>query len=83
MARFYFQVEGPQDDLGMDLPSIAAAKCHAARYAGALLCDAADSFWASAELTMKVTDETGLTLFTLTVTGTDAPAIRNEPRILI
>ena len=81
MPRFYFHVEGSPDNLGLELPSIAQAKCEAARYAGHLLCDAADSFWETAELTMRVANESGLVLFTVTISGTDAPAIRHEPTI--
>lgn len=83
MPRFFFHIEGGPDDLGLELPSIAQAKCEAARYAGHALWDAADSFWDSAELNMRVVNEDGLVLFTLTISGTDAPAIRHEPTIEI
>lgn len=83
VPRFFFHVEGSPDNLGLELPSIAQAKCEAARYAGHLLCDAADSFWTKAEFNMQVTNETGLVLFTITISGTDAPAIRQDPVIEI
>jgi hypothetical protein len=83
VPRFFFHVEGSPDNLGLELPSIAQAKCEAARYAGHLLCDAADSFWATAEFNMQVANETGLVLFTITISGTDAPVIRHEPVIEI
>jgi hypothetical protein len=76
MPRFYFQVDGPPDNLGMDLPNVAAAKCAAVRYAGQLICEEADSFWDKADFTMTVTDEADLTLFSLVLTGIDAPAIQ-------
>lgn len=75
MPRFFFQVEGPPDDLGMELPTLAAAKCEAVRYAGRLICEEAESFWNTADFTMTVTDENSLTLFSLTLSGTEAPAI--------
>jgi hypothetical protein len=81
MPRFFFHVEGVPDDLGVDLPTVAQAKCEAARYAARLLCDAAESFWTTGELTVVVTDEARLTLFALSINGTDAPAIRIAPTI--
>lgn len=83
VSRFFFHVEGGPDDLGLELPSVAHAKCEAARYAGHLLCDAADTFWETSELTMRVANEAGLVLFTVTISGTDAPAIRNDTIIQI
>lgn len=79
MPKFYFHVEGFADDLGVDLPSIDAAKCEAARYAGRLLCDEAVTFWGMGEMSLTVTDERGLSLFVLSISGTEAPAIRIVP----
>jgi hypothetical protein len=59
----------------MELPSIAEAKCEAVRYAGRLICDHAGEFWNSSDWNMTVTDECGLTLFTLRLVGTESPAI--------
>jgi hypothetical protein len=85
MHRFYFHIQdGSQiiDDLGMELSSVTAAKCEAARYASRLICDEAERFWDAGELQMTVADETGLILFslTLTLTAVDAPAIRMSPK---
>ena len=41
MPRFFFHVEDRPDDEGTELPSVAAAKCEAVRYAGKLICDEA------------------------------------------
>lgn len=77
MRKYFFQVEGsPPDDQGTMLASVIDAKCEAARYAGRLLCKEADSFWVDASFTMTVMDEKGLTLFLLSITGIDAPAIQ-------
>lgn len=81
MPRFYVRVEGTPDDLGMDLPSLAAAKCAAVRYAGRLICEQANNFWDKGDFAMSVTDETGLILFSLVLTGVDAPAIRVDPQV--
>ena len=83
MARFFFHVESNHDQEGFELSSIADAKREAAIYAGRLLADTADTFWPNAELTVSVADETGLTLFTIAVNGTDAPVIRAIPKISI
>ena len=78
MPRFFFHVHGPPDELGVELPDLAAAKCEAVRFAGRLLCDQASEFWESADFHMTVTDERGLTLFTLQFHAFDAPAIRSS-----
>lgn len=78
MHRYFFHVEGQPDDLGMELPTIAAAKCEAVRYAGTLICEEAERFWDAAEFNMTVADENGLTLFTLTLIGTEAPTMINR-----
>jgi len=77
MARFIFHVEGHPDDQERDLPNIAAAKCLAVRYAGELICEEAESFWEEAEFNMIVMNEEGLILFTLTLTGLEAPVLRS------
>ncbi len=77
---FFFHVDGgPPDELGSVHSSTMRAKCEAARYAGQLLCDTADTCWETASFNMTVTDEKGLALFMLSISGFDAPAIRNFP----
>ena len=77
MARYIFHVEGHPDDQERDLPNIAAAKCLAVRYAGEIICEEAERFWDDAEFSMIVMNEAGLILFTLTLTGLEAPALRS------
>lgn len=77
MPHFIFHVEGNPDDQARDLPNIAAAKCLAVRYAGELICEEAESFWDEAEFSMIVMNEAGLILFTSTLTGLEAPALRS------
>ncbi len=81
MARYFFHTNHPaeltvQDDEGMDFPTVHAAKCAAAKYAGHLLADAAEHFWDEADFDLMVTDENGLILFSMRVVGIEAPAIR-------
>lgn len=78
MPRFHFKVDGPPDDLGMDLPSLSAAKCEAVRYAGRLLCGRASEFWDTGDFMMTVADDQGLTLFSLQFSAVEAPAIRSS-----
>jgi hypothetical protein len=49
----------------------------AVRYAGELICEESESFWDEAEFSMIVMNEAGLILFTLTLTGLEAPALRS------
>jgi hypothetical protein len=55
------------------LDNLAAAKCEAVKMMGRLICDASETFWDCADWTMTVTDEAGLTVFELSVSGTQAP----------
>jgi hypothetical protein len=40
-----------------------------------------ERFWDCGQFNMTVTDEEGLTLFSLFLTGVEAPAIRIEPTV--
>ena len=73
MDRYFFHLEGQPDDLGIELPSLAAAKCEAVRYAGNLICNEAERFWDTGEFSLTVTDCRNLTLFALTLIGTESP----------
>lgn len=79
MARYHFNIEdgapGP-DAEGIEMDSLASAKCEAVKLAGRAICDAAGTFWQEAQWKMTVTDETGLTLFELLIIGTEAAAGR-------
>jgi hypothetical protein len=81
MARFIFKVDGCADHKEIDLPDLAAAKCEALRYASNMVCDQQERFWNAREFQLTVTDQTGLALFALTISGIEAPAIRVEPII--
>ena len=79
MPKYHFNIadgHSPHDSEGIEVESLAVAKCEAIRMAGRIICDAAASFWDRAEWTMTVTDDTGLTMFTLQIVGTEAPACR-------
>jgi hypothetical protein len=77
MPRFYFHTEDGvriDDDEGADLPSLADARREGARVLGEMLRERPDAFWADGGLSLTVTDESGLTLFTLEVSATHSAA---------
>ena len=83
MPRFLFHTNNPlalPDAAEMEFETVRDAKCEAVRYAGQLMCDAAEHFWDEADFEMTVTDEKGMILFTMRVIGTEAPAIRSTAR---
>jgi hypothetical protein len=81
MPKYYFHIADgaiSQDAEVVELGSLAEAKCEAVRFAGQLLCDAAGRFWDTEEWKLMATDESGLTLFSLILVGTDAPVVHAE-----
>ena len=75
MPRFSFHVEGHSEDLKLDLPTVAAAKCEAVQYASRLICAQAERFWEAGQFHLTVADCDGLILFSLVLTGIDAPCV--------
>jgi hypothetical protein len=76
MPRFYFHVDGgSRDDGGCEIEDLAKAKCEAVDMAGRLICKDSDTFWERKDWGMSVTDEEGLTLFSLTFFATEAAAL--------
>ena len=79
MPRYFFHTRDgrtPPDAEGSELPSLEAARVEAVRAAGEQLKWHAETFWNEGEWSLEVTDETGLTLFTLYFLAVDAPTIR-------
>ncbi|HEU0044020.1 DUF6894 family protein [Sphingomonas sp.] len=77
MPRYFFLVHDgspDRDEEGTELDDLAAAKCHAVKYAGDLICDGTTDFWGKVDWRMSASDEKGLTLFDLHIMGTEAPA---------
>ncbi|SHK49857.1 hypothetical protein SAMN02745194_05041 [Roseomonas rosea] len=82
MARYFFHTRDgrtPPDAEGSELPSLEAARVEAVRMSGELLKWHAETFWKEGEWSLEVTDDTGLTLFTLHFVAITAPAIRKRP----
>ena len=79
MPRYFFHPRDGRtqpDATGSEFPSLAAARVEAVRMAGELLKWQAETFWNEAEWSLEVTDEKGLTLFTLHFLAVDAPTLR-------
>jgi hypothetical protein len=77
MPRYFFHVmDGVTypDREGTDLLNLLEARREAVRYAGALLLKEAETFWATGEWNMRVTDENDLFLFELTFFASNSPA---------
>jgi hypothetical protein len=79
MPRYFFHIEDGKphrDETGIELAGLAEAKCEAMRYAGHLICDSLEDFWDAGEWCLTATDDKGLTLFSLTLLGIEAPAVQ-------
>ena len=77
MALFHFNLRDGAyypDPEGTELPDLRTARVEAVKLAGQLLLDSPEEFWEGTEWQVEVTDHSGLTLFRLDFTATDAPA---------
>jgi hypothetical protein len=78
MPRYIFRVRDDTfdpHDLGVEISDLETAKCEAVKFAGTLVCEAGATFWDKGDWEMTVTDEHGLSLFTLVFAGFEAAAI--------
>jgi hypothetical protein len=80
MPVFHFHLDDHQDEQGLELEDLEAAKCEALEYASRHICDAANAFWDRAEWTLTVADEKGLTLLQLQIVGTQSAACPLQAR---
>jgi hypothetical protein len=81
LPRYHFNIEDGADGAnpdGIELESLARAKCEGVKLAGQAICDAAGTFWNQAQWKMTVTDDTGLSLFELLIIGTESAAGRSR-----
>ena len=79
MARYFFHTENGDrhtDEDGLELPDLAAVKREAIRTLGDMLRSRDDRFWESNSFRLIVTDDRGLILYVLDVSGVEAPAVR-------
>jgi len=81
MPRYFFHIDGEgSSDEGHELANVAEAKCEAVKLAGQAICDHADKFWDTGDWKMTVTNQEGLTLFSLTFFGTEAASVGPDYR---
>lgn len=79
MPHFHFNLgDGVADpDVeGSELPDVASARQSATRFLGRWLIDNAEDFWSDGERLLSVTDDQGLTLFTIRVSAQSAPVLQ-------
>lgn len=78
---YHFNVQDGRDYpdvLGSECANLAHARIEAVQRIGKLLAEDAARFWTGNEWTMDVTDDAGLTLFTLMFMATNSPAARSR-----
>ena len=79
MPRYHFNLSDGFTDIdveGYELADLAAARTAAVLFLARLLIDEPEAFWKDGQWMLNVTDDGGLTLFTLRVFATEAPALR-------
>lgn len=85
MTIYYFEIADAKPAIpcvGENLPTLAAARCFALRYAAQLLCEQGEVFWGGEEWVMTVTDANRLTMFTIMICATAAPATLNLKKMM-
>jgi hypothetical protein len=71
MRRYHFRTEDQVDARGVELASLAAAKCEAAKIAASMVCASADEAWENCNWAVTVTDDDGREVFQLQVIATE------------
>lgn len=80
MPRYFFHLEHARevrDEMGVELSDLAAAKCHAVQMIAEMLCGGPQAFWDADQYRVTVADS-GLTLFSVELISTMAPALRAD-----
>jgi hypothetical protein len=78
----FFNVVGSiydPDRKGVEMPTISAARIHAAKYVAEIIRDQPEAVWTGDEVRVEVTDLRQLVLFTIIVFGVDAAASQGHP----
>ncbi len=57
MERYHFKTHEQRDARGIELASLAAAKCEAGKVMASIVCASADEPWQRSEWTVTVTDD--------------------------
>ena len=80
MSVYFFEIADcnpPIPCCGHIMAGLEDVRKYALNYASLLLVDQGSEFWDGDEVVMTVTDETRLTLFTITLSSTPAPSTMN------
>jgi hypothetical protein len=71
MKRYHFRTDDQVDARGVQLASLAAAKCEAAKIAASCVCASADEAWENCNWAVTVTDDEGRKIFQRQVIATE------------
>ncbi len=71
MKRYHFKTDDERDVRGIELASLAAARCEAAKVAASIVCESADEPWHRSEWTVTVTDDLGVKVLQLQIVGNE------------
>lgn len=83
MSRYHFNIDDGvslRDDDGVEFPDLEGARNAAVDILTEALRGAPEQLWRHGGLTVTVTDDTGLTLFVVEATSTDAPVLKKARR---
>ena len=78
MPAYYFHLQSgreTRDEAGTELASLHDARCHAVQMIAEMLCNSPERYWEHEEYRVTVSDQTGLTLFTVEMVSTDSAAL--------
>jgi 1,4-alpha-glucan branching enzyme len=75
MERYHFKTDDQSDARGVELASLAAAKCEAGKVMASMVCESADEPWQRSEWTVTVTDDRGVKVLQLQIVGTEVHAV--------
>ncbi len=78
METFYFHIDYgalERDEVGTPCTSLIEARSNAVALLGELLRDSGDDFWAKPNVTITVTDASGLVLWVLETSGHASAAV--------
>ena len=85
MPKYFFHIHDGQsfpDEEGTDLANLAAARLEAIQLTGQMLKDDSGAFWNGEDWRVQVTDEAGMTLFTLHFMAVQAAATQSAKPLL-
>jgi hypothetical protein len=82
MSRYFFHTKDGRciaDEDGTELPNQGFARIEAIKLMGELLTNFPEKFWETGSLSVIVSNQDRLTLFTIDCCSADAPAMQRQP----